>query len=120
MTIFWPSGIEQTAILPSINQYHKIIEDGEIPEGEGTPGGADQLIKMNPNPADHYIEYLIPGATILSDTEITIFALDGRSLLNWKGIPKQGVLDISSVPSGIYFVTFSYGERNWVKKLIIH
>ena len=77
-------------------------------------------IQLYPNPASEAVTLLIPSIT--SDYVINIFDQTGRKVFTKKcsnvGIVHQVPLD--NFTSGIYFVSIKAGEKQVIKKLLVH
>ncbi|MBR3413521.1 MAG: T9SS type A sorting domain-containing protein [Bacteroidales bacterium] len=88
------------------------------PQGIGSTD-ASALFTLTPNPA--YRNVTVAVQSTIEGGRLTLHNAEGREL--WSGSLTAGqgraVLDLSPYPSGVYFVTFTYGDSTSVRKLIV-
>ena len=98
--------------------FKAFFERDEPAHGIGSPDTAD-LFTLTPNPA--YRSVTVRLQAPVEGGRLALHNAEGREL--WGGSLATGqnwtVLDLSPYPSGVYFVTFTYGESTTVRKLII-
>ena len=76
-------------------------------------------LRLYPNPA---ADRLYWKATTLSgdDVELSLYSLEGKQLLKLNQLPANGSVDVSALPSGIYFCEIRSGNQRTVKKLLFN
>lgn len=80
-------------------------------------------LRLFPNPASH--NTVLTTQTPLSETAIvTLYDLKGvavfQKLFSWQNNSgQQHILDLSTIPTGLYFVNLSDGKQSITKKLVI-
>ncbi|MEA4983367.1 MAG: T9SS type A sorting domain-containing protein, partial [Paludibacter sp.] len=78
---------------------------------------AEDLFFVYPNPAS--IEVRVSMRDLFSDARVEIRDISGRTIIaQWLGMSDNRV-DISMVPPGVYFVSFTRGDKTVVRKLIV-
>lgn len=123
-------------VIPSSKAYVLFVSNDDI-QGEGwefnytsTITGVDESISENgnlkvksyPNPAS---DWLMVEMSCRMPTEVTmnLVAADGRIILEGGNQKIAGnrtvMLDINSIPDGIYFLKFVSGEGSGVRKIVI-
>ena len=92
------------------------------------PTGAGEIMPDNnfsvfPNPATH--ELVVRSSEFGNKSELTIYNLPGEKVFQShitpgaSGLTSQISVDVSQLPSGIYFVKVTNGEKISTRKLII-
>ncbi len=89
----------------------------EIPELGRTVGVAEELSKqsllsMYPNPAVDIVSFTHPV-----NTQLQIFAADGRLVAQWFATSKTSQFDVSQLESGVYMVVAKSDERQATERL---
>ena len=74
-------------------------------------------IKIFPNPANEKI--IITQTEDIRNTKLDIFSLNGKLVSSMILIDNETILDISTLPSGLYFAKLSGNDINDVLKLVI-
>ena len=79
---------------------------------------------VTPNPATHYADIsFVPSVS--GDIQITVFAINGIKTSDiYKGFGEGGKtyrqrLNVSNLPSGVYFIRLRNGDKNEIRKLVI-
>lgn len=75
-------------------------------------------ILVYPNPASNSV--IIDLATTLSERDIQtiiMYNVNGETVFKKKGF--SGILDVSTMPKGVYFINFTIKQENIVKKVMI-
>jgi hypothetical protein len=75
-------------------------------------------ILVYPNPAKDNLFFNYTSTSAL-DSKITIYDLQGRSIINTTVNSNQGFIDISSLNDGIYMLNFENFDFSHQQKLII-
>ena len=97
----------------------KAFFERDVPtHGIDSPDTAD-LFTLTPNPAYRSVTVRLQAPAV--GGRLALHNAEGREL--WGGSLATGqswaVLDLAPYPSGVYFVSFTYGEGTMVRKLII-
>ena len=121
ITIYWPSGIEQTIDFADfiINTVNTVVED----EGVVNSLGVTDKIKVSiyPNPTTGIFEIKNENLKIknIRITDITgkiIYMTKGHASLYIENTPLQ--INISNQPAGIYFIKINFNDLIITKKII--
>lgn len=75
-------------------------------------------IDIYPNPSNNEINIIIPDAEESTANIITLFSPLGQILITEKINNKKNIMDISSLPKGLYVLTISMNEKIFIKKII--
>ena len=112
ITVYWPSGIIDTLVNPSVNQHIVLVEGSTLGLEDET---LTDLI-IHPNPVEDVI-YMTTTEN-LSGKVATVFDISGKRVLNNK--LTENTLNVSTLQNGIYILRLeSKGksiERNFIKK----
>jgi hypothetical protein len=111
--VYWPFGTTESFSNLTINEFHEIIE------GTGTLGQSETDItkfEFYPNPLEDTLHITTGSMTPIKNEEIRIYNTQGilvkKAIYNLS--PSR--IDVSSLPSGIYF--FELSEKSKMKKFI--
>ncbi|MBN1951175.1 MAG: InlB B-repeat-containing protein [Bacteroidales bacterium] len=97
-----------TKVTGDITLYAKWIDPTALKEiGEST-------IRVYPNPAHH--EVLI--GNLPSQAQICLFSTDGKLLIRQDGVSTDEMLDISSLPGGMYYLVVRSSTQNFQQRLV--
>ncbi len=79
--------------------------------------GFDDL-SMYPNPTSE--SFTIQSSKLVSETTISVFDIQGKTLISEKMLPQNGklIMEVSSLEKGVYFVKISSEGNSIVKKLL--
>lgn len=85
----------------------------------GLPTNWEELFEIYPNPASSLINVKVQTYAEGFDSELIIFSVDGKVLVNQKGSLKYlNTFDVSEWAKGIYFVRLKVGKLKSVQKFI--
>ena len=85
----------------------------------GLPTGWDNLFEIYPNPSSSLINVKVQSYAEGFDSELVVFSVDGKILINQKGSLKYlNTFDVSEWSNGIYFVRLRVGKLKSVQKFI--
>ena len=78
-------------------------------------------LTITPNPANSWVEIDYSLGEIIDKAELTLSTLTGRVILKHvlTGDTGKKILDLRSIPQGIYFITIICGELSKSEKLVI-
>ncbi|MGK0210895.1 MAG: hypothetical protein ACI9D4_001211 [Polaribacter sp.] len=113
VVIHWPSGLTEEYLDININENITYVE------GDGSLGtnDANAAIKFSiyPNPADE--ELIVRHNSDQIFSKLTIYDVNGRNLMEITEFGLQHtILDVSSLKSGIYFITIDNQSLKFIKK----
>ena len=108
--IYWPSGIVDNVVNPSINTFHKIVEGETLSITDPTLSD----LKIYPNPVADQL--FLSTKTELAGKIATVFDINGKRVLNQKLSVHQ--IDVSSLESGMYFLQIESEGRIVNKKFV--
>ena len=78
----------------------------------------DVEFALFPNPTDSYINIDLSDLSI--PTNITLFAADGRQLLNFKEVSSTPlIIDLQEFPKGIYFLRIAQGDATAIEQVVV-
>jgi len=105
-----------TPYLRAATHGRGIYETSDLAVGmyEGESKMSEVRILVYPNPVDDFLKISINLG--LKIDKIIIYNLMGQEVLIGK--PEDQILDVSSLPSGLYVVEVVYGNRKWQGKFI--
>ena len=86
------------------------------PETATTPTNG-LLARLYPNPTQNYVMVEVP--TYEGNTQLTIFDLQGRQHIAQTTTAPETRLDITTLPSGMYFVQIQQGAQRVTQKLVV-
>ena len=109
--IYWPSGVIDEVVNPSINTTHNIIE-GSAPLSIEDEALAD--LSIYPNPVDDVL--VIKTATSLTQKIATVFDITGKKVYNQQLLNNE--LNVSSLQSGVYFLRIESNGKSTRRKFI--
>jgi hypothetical protein len=109
--IYWPSGVIDEVVNPSINTTHNIIE-GSAPLSIEDEALAD--LSIYPNPVDDVL--VIKTATSLTQKIATVFDITGKKVYNQQLLNNE--LNVSSLQSGVYFLRIESNGKSIRRKFI--
>jgi hypothetical protein len=75
-------------------------------------------VKIYPNPAKDWISITIKKSTILKNTFVSIYNIQGQILLQQQIQKEKTELDVSTISKGLYFIKLSIGEGIVAKKFV--
>lgn len=78
----------------------------------------DMAIDIYPNPSNNEINIIIPDTEKLTSNTITLLSPLGQILITEKINSQKSIIDISSLPKGLYLLTISVNENIFTKKII--
>lgn len=78
----------------------------------------DMAIDIYPNPSNNEINIIIPDTEKLTSNIITLLSPLGQILITEKINSQKSIIDISSLPKGLYLLTISVNENIFTKKII--
>ena len=78
---------------------------------------SSKIIEVYPNPAATD-KLLLNVSALGEDTEISLYSTEGRLLLGTR-TADQTILDISSLPNGVYILKFTAAKKSITRKLIV-
>jgi len=85
----------------------------------GLPADWEELFQIYPNPSNSQINVKVQSYAEGFDSELIIFSVDGKVLVNQKGTLKYlNTFDVSEWAQGIYFVRVRVGKLKSVQKFI--
>jgi hypothetical protein len=85
----------------------------------GLPADWEELFEIYPNPSNSQINVKVQSYAEGFDSELVIFSVDGKVLVNQKGTLKYlNTFDVSEWAQGIYFVRIRVGKLKSVQKFI--
>jgi hypothetical protein len=88
--------------------------------GVSAPVGTDENIAspvlIYPNPASNKLNIILPGSGNIY-RNIHLFSMDGRKLIDMDLAYSRNELDISGLPSGLYFVRITENQSTIVRKI---
>lgn len=109
-------GIWQSSSAPGIIMCRPFLFDNST--GLNGPKEETAFMQIYPNPATDLIYFEIPAFAEEDKIQIEIYDASGR-LVNLSK-PQTNSLDISSYPTGIYFIKALVGQRVYHSKLLIN
>jgi hypothetical protein len=110
IVIYWPSGIIDTVINPSINNSLEVVEGSTLTLENSFVN--DLVIYPNPTKT----ELNVSSAEGLEEAIYTIFDVSGKRVMNAK--LNQTVIDISALNAGHYILRIVSGKRIKSQKFI--
>lgn len=78
----------------------------------------NQNFQIYPNPSNNEINIIIPDTEKLTSNIITLLSPLGQILITEKINNQKSIIDISSLPKGLYIITISINENIITKKII--
>ena len=114
--------------LISVVQLNQVIWDGGITkaqkkaiEANGEIAKADLDVTVYPNPASSIVNFSIQNSktSISGGNKITLFNTDGRIVHESVLTELDFSINISHLPSGIYYAKLNLGELIINKKIVI-
>ena len=85
----------------------------------GLPADWEELFQIYPNPSNSHINVKVQSYAEGFDSELIIFSVDGKVLVNQKGSLKYlNTFDVSEWAQGVYFVRVRVGKLKSVQKFI--
>ncbi len=78
----------------------------------------DMAIDIYPNPSNNEINIIIPDTEKLTSNIITLLSPLGQILITEKINSQKSIIDISSLPKGLYLLTISVNEKIFTRKII--
>ena len=110
IVIYWPSGIIDNIVNPTINDFNVIIE------GQTLSVEDESLIDLviHPNPVKDVLNF--ETSIDSSDYIATVFDINGKKVLNKKFEGK--LLNVSKLETGIYILRLEYQGKTITRKLI--
>lgn len=120
MKVIWPSGHVDRFYSLDADQVHS-IEEGSSTNGEITPADdvnivlntetvqKTDLIKVFPNPVKDRL-YLESQMTIKA---LEIIDYNGKRVKVQNNMFEKGVINVSNLPSGVYFLRILDSDENW-------
>ncbi len=114
VVIYWPSGVVDVITAPAINTTHNIVEGITT----GSPGNTSDIgtAVLHPIPADD--DLFISGAERFSNAPLKVVDAAGRTVMN--GSFHDGLLDVSGLRPGVYFIQFLGDARPTQLKFLKH
>ncbi len=112
ITVYWPSGVIDYILDPTINTTHNIVEGSTLSIVDET------LIDVSiyPNPVENELNIKTSGDLI--NKIATVFDINGKKVLNHK--LESNIINVSHLEAGIYFLRLeSEGKvmkRKFIKK----
>ena len=97
VTVYWPSGLENTIIDPAINQGHEIIEDQTT---SITQISQEKDLEVYPNPVVNVLN--LNGSSLLNGANYRVISSVGRTMVS--GVLYQGNVDVSNLNAGAYLI----------------
>ncbi len=77
--------------------------------------GSDDNLKVYPNPS---VDYLHVDSKYLVDGKLEVVNLGGQTLISKTSNSNSLVVDVSALPSGMYFIKVSKGSQSFLKKFV--
>jgi hypothetical protein len=89
-----------------------------IPDEIVNPSAIETEISISPNPAVDFLKLHMPGKA--ERKQIIVNDLSGRVVINKiiSANSKEQIIDIRTLQTGLYIITFKYDNKIWVKKFI--
>ena len=113
--VFSPSGEPYIAFLDGgIGKKATVMKYDSVITGTGTLQHFQ--ITFYPNPAIDKIIVTTPGAP--NDSNLSIVNTEGRELITKRLSEAKTVIDISSLPSGVYFVRLTSDKNVEIGKIV--
>ena len=103
VVIKWPSGVVDTINNPGINQTLHIEEGSTV---LSNPEFTVSSFKVYPNPANDFIQYLVPSN--MQVTEAAIFDINGRLVTT--ATPSQNTVLVQNLAKGTYILLLKDAE----------
>lgn len=123
-SVVFPDSGQFMIELRLASQYCGRLDLDTLVRAIADPQGAVGIISANPNlriypnPASTSIQLHFGGNTTETQ-QLNIFDLSGKVLLTTRVYSNQ-ILDVSSLPSGVYIVEMEYKNSIFHEKLVIH
>jgi len=96
----------------SITEFEEVIRSTCFTSSTTELTKSFEAIKVFPQPAADYINIQLPNE--LDDLSISIFDLTGKNVLNVQSFN----VDISSLETGVYYLSFSKNRQRHTRKLV--
>lgn len=116
----------QSYIPPANGNYSCALSKGECTEiipcynltNLSVPDHLNSRVKIFPNPCSNFVN--IELSSNFSNAEVTIFGIEGNSVLEYKNITENTFpINIETLPSGIYFLKINADNTFYSQKLIV-
>jgi ASPIC and UnbV/Secretion system C-terminal sorting domain/FG-GAP-like repeat len=118
--IHFPSGIEMVFVNDAINQFHHVIEEGELVSvGENT---SSSILSVYPNPASQTINVQVGNGEFKIQQALTILVYDanGRVVNLIEGIKSNNIeIKRENLPAGNYFIELKNNKNILAKTAIV-
>lgn len=117
----WRTGDGGTWQHWSVNNGQLMTLPGTEPQcspvGTATVASADATFSVYPNPTDKSILYIEINAS--PNGKMRLMDANGRVLQAWDTHQKNEQLDVSRLPSGMYFLEYSLGNAREVRQVVV-
>ena len=110
MVIYWPSGVVDNILNPSINTLHTIVEGQSLSIQDET---LSDLV-MYPNPTQHVLNFT--SSVDISNKVATVFDVNGKKIFSSKLF--NNTLDVSMLQSGFYVLRLEEKGKSINRKFI--
>ena len=110
MVIYWPSGVVDNILNPSINTLHTIVEGQSLSIQDET---LSDLV-MYPNPTQHVLNFT--SSVDMSNKVATVFDVNGKKIFSSKLF--NNTLDVSMLQSGFYVLRLEEKGKSINRKFI--
>ena len=125
-------GRSQTTTNPLLNGtiddfriYNYAMTATQVAQLPGLPSDVKKVdyktdLSLYPQPATDVLHINNPAKSTTSLSTITVFTMDGRTVLNSvaANFDEKG-LDVSNIPSGIYMLKWTNGDETLVKRFVV-
>lgn len=114
----WSNTGKSTFVNSSDEQEITILP--EITTAISTPPVSPHSFQLFPNPTQQWVQLQLPLTTTIAPLNIRIFDTVGNEVLQ-QTIHHQThlILDVSQLPTGVYFAQLYDGKQSQIKKLVI-